>query len=86
MRFGLRRSPKMPLFYFNVRGDGYEVPDLAGRECPDAEAARIEAERMAADLVETALLAGERPMEAIVEVDDEELRPILAIPLNPAKG
>ena len=72
----------MPLFYFNVRGDGYEVPDLAGRECADLEAARAEAERLAAELVETALVAGEVPPDATVEVDDEELRPVLALPLN----
>jgi hypothetical protein len=47
-------------------------------------AARAEAERLAAELVETALAAGEVPPEAIVEVDDETQRPILALPLKAA--
>lgn len=76
----------MPVFYFNIRGEGYEVPDLAGRECADAEAARLEAERLAAELVETALVAGEHPPNATVEVDDEEMRPVLALPLNQQEG
>lgn len=71
----------MPTYYFHLRGDGYEVPDLAGRAFDDDHAARAEAERLAAELVETALVAGEPPPAAIVEVDDEELRPLLAIPL-----
>jgi hypothetical protein len=58
------------------------VPDLAGRECADAVAARLEAERLAAEIVETALLAGERPPPATIEVDDEEQRPVLALPLG----
>jgi hypothetical protein len=73
----------MPHYYFNVRGDGLEAPDLAGRQCADEAAARAEAERMAAELVEAALVAGVSPPEATVEVDDEALRPVLALPLQP---
>ena len=76
----------MPTFYFNVRGAGFELPDLTGRECADIEAARAEAERLAAELVETALVAGELPPDATVEVDDAELRPLLALPLNGRGG
>jgi hypothetical protein len=71
----------MPTYYFNVHGERFEVADFAGKECPDDAAARAEAERLAAELVETALVAGEAPPEAIIEVDDEELRPVLALPL-----
>jgi hypothetical protein len=71
----------MPVFYFNVRGERFEAPDLAGRECPDEAAARAEAERLAADLVEAALVAGERPPEATIEVDDADMRPVLALPI-----
>ena len=74
----------MPTYYFNVRGRDFELPDLAGRQYPDAAGARAEAERLAAEMIETALIAGETPPEAIVEVDDEELRPVLAIPLRQA--
>ena len=76
----------MPIYYFNVRGDGFEVPDTAGRLCTDPAAARREAERMAADLIATALAAGERPLDAVIEVDDEEQRPILALPLRQTRG
>jgi hypothetical protein len=76
----------MPHFYFNVRGEGFEVPDLAGRRCADEAAARAEAERIAAELVEAALAAGEVPPDATVEVDDEEMRPVLALPLHDTGG
>jgi uncharacterized protein with GYD domain len=59
-----------------------EVPDMAGRICADVEAARREAESMAADLAGTALAAGEMPLDAVIEVDDEEQRPVLALPLR----
>jgi hypothetical protein len=72
----------MPLYYFNVRGESFELPDLAGRQCADDSAARAEAERMAAELIETALVAGDLPPDATIEVDDEELRPLLALPLQ----
>lgn len=73
----------MPTFYFNVRGEDFDLPDLAGRECSDSAEARAEAERLATELVEAALVAGELPFDAVVEVDDEELRPVLALPLVP---
>ena len=75
----------MPIFYFNVRGDGFEAPDLAGRECRDSGAARAEAERLAAELVESALVSGEMPPDAVVEVDDQNLRPLLTLPLTPGE-
>ena len=79
----------MPTFYFNVRGEAFEAPDLAGRDFPDQAAARAEAERLAAELVETALASGAIPPDATVEVDDEEMRPVLALPVierMPATG
>ena len=72
----------VPIYYFNVRGDGFDVPDIAGRLCADPTAARREAELMAADLIGTALAAGELPLDAVIEVDDEEQRPVLALPLR----
>ena len=76
----------MPIYYFNVRGDGFDVPDTAGKLCADPAAARREAELLAADLVGTALAAGEPPLDAIIEVDDEEQRPVLALPLHEIKS
>jgi hypothetical protein len=74
----------MPTYYFNVRGEDFELPDLAGKSLGDDEAARAEAERLAAELVESALICGAMPPDAIVEVDDEQMRPLLALPLNRA--
>ena len=72
----------MPLFYFNLRGERFEAPDLTGRDLPDSAAARREAERLAAEIVENAFVSGERPPDAVIEVDDAELRPVLALPLT----
>jgi hypothetical protein len=76
----------MPTYYFNLRGENFELPDLAGKRLSDDAAARKEAERLAAELVESALISGTLPPDAIVEVDDEQMRPVLALPLNPAEG
>lgn len=72
----------MPTYYFNLRGEGFELPDLAGKTLGDDAAARAEAEALAAELVETARGAGTLPPDAVLEVDDEEMRPVLALPLN----
>ena len=72
----------MPTYFFNVRGDGIDVPDLTGRLCEDDAAARAEAERLAAELAQTARAVGAPPPEAVVEVADEALRPLLVLPLN----
>ena len=74
----------MPIYYFHVRGEDFEVPDIAGRLCADPADARREAELMAKDLVGTALAAGALPLDAVIEVDDEEQRPVLALPLREA--
>jgi hypothetical protein len=79
---GCDKVGRMPIYFFNVRGVDFEVPDTAGRLCADAAAARREAESMAADLVRTALDAGTQPLDAVIEVDDEEQRPVLALPLR----
>jgi hypothetical protein len=76
----------MPTYYFNLRGENFDLPDLAGKTLSDDSAAREEAERLAAELVESALISGTIPPDAVVEVDDEQLRPLLALPLNPAEG
>ena len=76
----------MPAYFFHVRGANFDTPDLIGRECDGPEAARSEAERMAAELLESALLAGNPPPDAVIEVDDEMQRPILALPIATLRG
>jgi hypothetical protein len=72
----------MPIYYFQLRGDGYELPDLTGRALADEAAARAEAETLVAELIETARLTGEAPSAEVVEVLDPDLRPLVAIPLR----
>jgi hypothetical protein len=74
----------MPIYYFNLRGDGHELPDLAGRMLSDEAAARAEAEKLVAELIETARMSGNAPPDEIVEVLDPDLRPLIAIPLREA--
>jgi len=76
----------MPIYYFNVRGEDFELPDLTGKSLDGDASAREEAERLAAELIESALISGNLPPDAVVEVDDEQMRPVLALPLNPAEG
>ena len=76
----------MPTYFFHVRGASFDTPDLVGRQCDGPEAARSEAERMAAELLENARRAGTPPPEAVIEVDDESQRPILALPVATPRG
>ena len=76
----------MPTYYFNLRGEDFELPDLAGKSLSDDGAARSEAERLAAELIESALISGNAPPDAVIEVVDEEMRPVLALPLNPVEN
>ena len=76
----------MPVYYFHLRGDGHELADLSGQTLADEAAARAEAERLAAELVETARIAGRLPPDEIVEVLDSDLRPLIAIPLRELSG
>lgn len=82
----MRFAAMMPTYYFNLRGPDFELPDLAGKSLSDDSAAREEAERLVAELVESALISGKPPPDAVVEVDDEQMRPVLALPLNPPEG
>ncbi|HEX2763274.1 MAG TPA: hypothetical protein VHM92_05440 [Allosphingosinicella sp.] len=76
----------MPTFYFNVRGDELDVPDFAGKQLRDADAARVEAGRLGAEIARAALLAGAPTPDAVVEVDDEEMRPVAAFPVCQCGG
>ena len=74
----------MPRFYFNVVGDDLHWTDVAGRHCGTLEAARLEARRIAAEIVSNALISGQAPPDAVVEVEDQQLRPVLELPVMQA--
>ena len=72
----------MPIFYFNVNGDTFHWTDVVGKRCNDMLAVRREAHRIAGEMVSTSLIAGRVPDEAMIEVEDEDLRPVLALPIR----
>ena len=74
----------MPLFYFNVDGGSFHWTDVVGKPCRDVAAARAEARRLAAEMVASSLLSGKIPHEAVIEVEAQELRPVLEMPLRHA--
>ena len=74
----------MPIFYFNVDGGSYHWTDIVGRRCHDVAAVRREARRIAGEMITSSLLEGKLPDDAIIEVEDENLRPVLELPLKDA--
>ncbi len=74
----------MPKYYFNIRSEAFETTDLVGEECSTLSAVRGEALRCASDLVLNDLLNGRVPQQGWIEVEDEEHRPVLTLPLSAA--
>ena len=74
----------MPRYYFNVRCDAFETTDMVGEDCETLSAIRGEALRCASDLVLNDLLNGRVPQQGWIEVEDEEHRPVLTLPLSAA--
>ena len=74
----------MPLFYFNVDGGTYHWTDIVGKSCRDVTAARAEARKLAAEMVSSSLLAGRVPDDALIEVEDQNMRPVLEMRLRHA--
>ena len=76
----------MPVYYFNVHCDDFEETDLVGEVCRNHEAARAEALRTARELIQQQLLNGAPLRGGWVEVEDEEHRPVLMLPLRAASS
>ena len=74
----------MPLFYFNVNGGDFHWTDLVGRRCDDVFEARREATRLAGEMITSSLMAGKLPDDAVIEVEDESMRPVLEMRLRHA--
>ena len=74
----------MPRFYFNVNGDDFHWTDVVGRHCADLAAARREAAAIAGEMITSSLMAGRLPEDAMIEVEDEGMRPVLEMRLRHA--
>jgi len=71
----------MPRYFFNFEGDGTAAPDLVGQELFNDEAAKAEAERLAADVRLQPSVEGARAAFDWVEVIDEFQRAVVRLPL-----
>jgi hypothetical protein len=71
----------MPRYYIDVRSHFGRNEDLDGIELPDVASARAQALRLGENLLEGCTdLPPDYRSQIVIEVVDEELRPILAIP------
>ena len=74
----------MPLYYFNIHCEEFETTDLVGESCDTFEQVRSGAIRAARDLVLQDLLSGRVPHQGWIEVEDEDHRAVLSLPLSAA--
>ena len=71
----------MPRFFFNKLLSDATETDLVGEELSTSAEARRHAWDLATDLIQTRLATGEPPT-GWVEVEDEDHRPVLLLPLR----
>ncbi|MFN3945018.1 MAG: DUF6894 family protein [Allosphingosinicella sp.] len=74
----------MPVYYFNLRAEESAEIDLVGRRCRDAQVARWEAAARARQVVRARLAREDATLNGWIEVEDEENRPVLRVPLRAA--
>jgi hypothetical protein len=74
----------MPRYYFNVCSDSSEITDLVGETCADDIAALSHAFRTASAVARGRLDANEISLAGWVDVEDEQHRPVLRLPLRSA--
>ena len=74
----------VPRFYFNVRCDRFEATDIVGEHCRDRGAAHAEALRAARAIVRKQLASDDLPRLGWIEVEDEQHRSVLKVPLRSA--
>lgn len=77
-------SEAMPRYYFNVCSDEFEATDLVGEVCPNDVAALGGAMRAASEVVRQQLLVDKLIGDGWIEVEDEQHRPVLKLPLRAA--
>ena len=74
----------MPTFYFNLRSDDFDATDTIGEYCHSGDEVRKRALIAARSIVQQELVNGGVPSDGWIEVEDEEHRPVLSIPLREA--
>jgi hypothetical protein len=74
----------VPRYFFNLCSDEYEETDLIGKACPDDLAALGEALAKASSILQQRLLAERFCNSGSIEVEDEESRCVLRLPLRAA--
>jgi hypothetical protein len=72
----------VPRYYFNVCCDRFEATDVIGEYCRGPSAARFEAMRAARAIVRKQLLSDEGPQRGWIEVEDEQHRSVMRVPLS----
>jgi hypothetical protein len=71
----------MPRYYIDVRSRFGRNEDLDGVELPDVATAKTEALRLGESLLQgCAELSPDYSSQIVIEIVDEELQPVLAIP------
>ncbi len=73
----------MQTYYFNIHCDGFRLTDIVGEECPSEAEAREEARRAARALIQDEMLNGRMP-QGWIEVEDQDRRPVMIVPLKDA--
>ena len=74
----------MPRYFFNFTSEDCEEVDLVGRTCPDDLAALQEALITASSIVQKRLQREAFCNSGTIEVEDEDHRTVLTLPLKAA--
>jgi hypothetical protein len=73
----------VPRYFFNVCSEDFETTDLVGEHCADDVAALKEAMRAASEIIRDQLFFN-RVADAWIEVEDEQHREVMRLPLRAA--
>jgi hypothetical protein len=73
----------VPRYYFNICSDEFEEADMVGEHCANDVEALKEALRQASSVVEQQLFFN-KVMDAWIEVEDENHREVMRLPLRAA--
>ena len=77
------RWPPVPRYYFNVCSEEFEEADMVGEHCLNDLEALKEALRQASAIVEQQLFFN-KVVDAWIEVEDEDHREVMRLPLRAA--